>query len=62
MIDAAGIKWLPIQFLEVDHIDGNHTHNKPKNLQTLCKCCHMIKSAQSGDHLTPGRKSRKVVV
>lgn len=59
-IDAAGLAWKPIQFLEVDHIDGNHTNNDPANLQTLCKCCHMIKSAQVGDHLTPGRKTRIV--
>lgn len=59
MIDAAGLDWTPIQFLEVDHINGNHTNNDPKNLQTLCKCCHMIKGAQNGDNLTPGRKTRK---
>lgn len=59
MIDAAGlVDWKPKQFLEVDHIDGNHTHNDPANLQTLCKHCHVIKSYTNGDHLTPGRKTR----
>lgn len=59
MIDAAGLEdWKPKQFLEVDHIDGNHTHNDPENLQTLCKHCHVIKSYTNGDNLTPGRKTR----
>lgn len=59
MIDAVGlVGWKPKQFLEVDHIDGNHRHNNPKNLQTLCKHCHVIKSFTSGDHRTPGRKTR----
>jgi hypothetical protein len=60
MIDAVGlIGWKPKQFLEVDHIDGNSDHNDPDNLQTLCKHCHVIKSYTHGDHLTPGRKTRK---
>lgn len=60
MIDVAGrVGWKPKQFLEVDHIDGNHRHNDPKNLQTLCKHCHVMKSFSNGDHLTPGRKTRK---
>lgn len=60
IIDAAGlVGWKPKQFLEVDHIDGNHTHNNPDNLQTLCKHCHVIKSFTNGDNLTPGRKTRE---
>lgn len=59
MIDSVGLTgWKPKQFLEVDHIDGNHTHNNPDNLQTLCKHCHVIKSYTHGDNLTPGRKTR----
>lgn len=58
MLKSAGIKWTPEQFLEVDHIDGNHKNNDPSNLQTLCNCCHKIKGIQNGDHLTPGRKTR----
>jgi len=50
--------WKPKWLLEVDHIDGNHTHNDPENLQTLCKHCHVMKSFSNGDHLTPGRKTR----
>jgi hypothetical protein len=61
MIDAVGLGaagWKPKQFLEVDHIDGDYTHNDPNNLQTLCKHCHAVKSVTHGDHLTPGRKTR----
>ena len=28
----------------VDHIDENHNNNKVENLQTLCGCCHAIKT------------------
>jgi 5-methylcytosine-specific restriction endonuclease McrA len=45
--------------LDVDHIDGNHLNNKPKNLQTLCKCCHSYKTNVNEDYKTPGRKTRK---
>jgi len=31
--------------LDVDHIDGNHSNNEPKNLQTLCANCHRLKTA-----------------
>lgn len=35
--DSAGI-------LDVDHINGDKTNHKESNLQTLCKCCHAIKT------------------
>jgi hypothetical protein len=45
--------------LDVDHIDEDPTNNDPKNLQTLCKCCHAYKSnvfvKENGR--TPGRKA-----
>lgn len=44
--------------LDVDHKDGNHLNNNPKNLQTLCKCCHSYKTNVSEDYKTPGRKTR----
>jgi len=28
----------------VDHIDEVHTNDKVENLQTLCACCHAIKT------------------
>lgn len=46
---------------QVDHIDGNHLNNDPSNLQTLCACCHAIKTFQAGDYATPGRKTREKV-
>lgn len=58
MLKQAGIKLLPMQFLQVDHIDGNHLNNHPSNLQTLCYTCHVIKGIQNGDSATPGRKTR----
>lgn len=45
--------------LDVDHIDGNSDNNDPKNLQTLCKCCHAYKTNKYGDYKTPGRKKLK---
>lgn len=30
--------------LEVDHINGIHTDNRPENLQTLCRNCHGYKT------------------
>jgi hypothetical protein len=32
--------------LTVDHIDGNHDNDDPDNLQTLCACCHNLKTHQ----------------
>ena len=42
--------------LDADHINGNPSDNRPENIQTLCKCCHPIKTMQEGDYLTAGRK------
>jgi len=28
--------------LEVHHDDGNPTNNDPKNLTTMCACCHRL--------------------
>ena len=33
----------------LDHIDGAHTNNDPKNLQNLCRFCDAEKSKKSGD-------------
>jgi hypothetical protein len=45
--------------LDVDHKNGNPSDNRPKNLQTLCKCCHSYKTHKYGDAQTPGRGSMK---
>jgi len=36
--------------LELDHKDGNHLHNLPGNVETLCKICHAQKSRLAGDY------------
>jgi len=36
--------------LELDHKDGNHLHNLPSNVETLCKICHAQKSRLAGDY------------
>jgi len=43
--------------LDADHINGNPGDNRPENIQTLCKCCHPIKTKLEGDYLTAGRKA-----
>jgi hypothetical protein len=43
--------------LDVDHIDGNSDNNDPSNLQTLCACCHRVKTKLFEDWKTPGRKA-----
>lgn len=43
--------------LDTDHINGDPSDNRPENLQTLCKCCHPIKTMQNGDYLSAGRKT-----
>jgi hypothetical protein len=47
------------RWLEVDHIDGNSYNDVESNLQTLCSCCHSIKTFAAGDNITPGRKTLK---
>jgi hypothetical protein len=32
--------------LDADHINGDHDDNREENIQTLCKCCHPIKTKQ----------------
>lgn len=46
--------------LDVDHINGIPTDNRPKNLQTLCSCCHVYKTNISKDYATPGRKTLRM--
>lgn len=43
--------------LDADHINGDPSNNSSENIQTLCKCCHVIKTRDEKDYLTPGRKS-----
>ena len=43
--------------LDVDHKNGKPDDNRPRNLQTLCKCCHSYKSNIFQDYKSPGRKA-----
>lgn len=43
--------------MDVDHIDGNHDNNDPANLQSLCACCHRLKTWENRDTARP--KNRK---
>ena len=48
--------------LDTDHIKGNPSDNREENLQTFCKCCHAIKTRDSKDYASPGRKSLNLLV
>ena len=52
----------PTLQLDADHIDGDPSNNDETNIQTLCKCCHAMKTMQSKDYLTPGRTSQKKLI
>ena len=43
--------------LDGDHINGDPSDDTKENIQTLCKCCHAIKTRDKKDYLTPGRKT-----
>ena len=46
--------------LDADHKDGNPSNNSKENIQTLCKCCHAIKTHSNKDYLTEGRKAKGI--
>ena len=48
--------------LDTDHINGDPSDNREENLQTFCKCCHPIKTRDSKDYASPGRKSLNLLV
>ena len=37
--------------LDVDHINGNRSHNKQENLQVLCVWCHALKTRKISFHV-----------
>ena len=39
-----------IGLTELDHIDGDHTNNIPKNIQEVCNPCHVEKGRLNGDY------------
>ena len=51
--------------LDADHINGDPTSHETLGaaaIQTLCKCCHAIKTKNEKDYMSPGRKSLKELV
>lgn len=49
------IKWSKVPkwakgMTEIDHVDGDNSNNKPKNLQELCPMCHKLKGQLNGDY------------
>ena len=38
--------------LTVDHIDPDGGRTDPDNLQTLCACCHAVKTRINGDNIS----------
>lgn len=47
-IDYNAAPWA-IGQTQVDHIDGNHLNNTPKNCDELCDMCHTYKGKLMGD-------------
>jgi Zn finger protein HypA/HybF involved in hydrogenase expression len=45
--------------VELDHIDGNHTNNSPKNVRLICPNCHSLTSTYRNLNKGNGRKNRK---
>ena len=39
----------PTDCYHMDHINGNHSDNRPENITTLCMMCHTIKGKRDGD-------------
>ena len=51
--------------LDADHINGDPTSHETLGaaaIQTLCKCCHAIKTKNEKDYVSPGRKTLKELV
>lgn len=45
--------------IELNHIDGDHTNNKPENLELLCPCCHSLTDSYKGANKKSGRPRNK---
>lgn len=45
--------------LELEHIDGDHTNNRPENLTLLCPNCHSLTATYKGANRGNGRAARR---
>jgi len=45
--------------IEVEHIDGDHTNNRPENLKLLCPNCHSLTDTYKNRNRGRGRPSRR---
>ena len=50
----------PSDCYHMDHRDGNHEHNIPENIITICSFCHARKGKESGDFNGSKKTSRKL--
>lgn len=48
--------------LEMDHIDGDHTHNRPENLRMICPNCHSQTDTYKNKNAGKGRQSRRKIL
>lgn len=47
--------------LECDHIDGNHSNNKPSNLRLICPNCHSQTPTYKNKNKGNGRQHRRTI-
>lgn len=47
--DSTRYAELPSDCYHMDHMNGNHSDNRPENIMTLCMLCHTIKGKRDGD-------------
>ena len=57
-VDYEKAKWC-LGHTQIDHIDGDHLNNVPKNCQELCDLCHKEKGKRNGDFKQQNRYAYK---
>jgi hypothetical protein len=56
--------WIELDMLnalDLEHLDGNHFNNTPKNVDTICKLCHGKKSTINNDFSNKKDSARRIV-